>query len=140
MKQTSLFQNTKRLFELIALLTVIAMWCCPTIAFACSGEGALDLIYHNRFIVQICAALSIVLFVTTVVFYFLRRKKGLWVVVASFMLVVFHPAWIYGGGGGDCGVSMASGAKFSAVLLGIGVAHQLRSWLINRRYDIGGFA
>ena len=137
MKQTSRCHNRNRLFALSALITVIAMWCCPTIAFACSGEGALDLIYHNRFIVQICVALSIVLFVTTVALYFLRGRKGLWVVVASFMLVVFHPAWIYGGGGGDCGVSMANGAKFSAVLLAVGVAHQLRSWLINRRYEIG---
>ncbi|HET6863299.1 MAG TPA: hypothetical protein VFH91_09630 [Pyrinomonadaceae bacterium] len=137
MKQTSLFQNAKRLFEFIALIAVIAMWCCPTIAFACSGE-TMDLIYHNRLIVQICAALSIVLFVTTVVLYFLRGRKGLWVVVASFMLVVFHPAWINGGGAADCGRSMSSGAKFWVVLLGIGAAHQLRSWLINRRNEIGG--
>lgn len=136
MKHTSLFQNTKRRFEFIALIAIIAIWCCPTIAFACDGEHALDLIYQNRFIVQICAALSIVLFVSSVVLYFLRGRKGLWVVVVSLMLIVFHPVWIYGGGGGDCGRSMASGAKFSAVLLGIGVAHQLRSLLI-RPSEIG---
>ncbi len=104
----------------------------PALVFGCSGEGALELIEHNRSVVQICAALSITLFVTTVVFYFLRHRKALWVVIISLILVVFHPAWIYGGGGGDCGVSMANGAKFSAVLLGIGVAHQVRSWLVNR--------
>jgi hypothetical protein len=137
MKQTSLYQNAKSWFQLMALIVVIGMWCCPTIAFACSRERAPDLIYDNLFIVQCCAALSIVFFVTTLVLYFLRGRKGLWVVIASFVLVVFQPAWIYGGGGGDCGRSMASGAKFSVVLLGIGAAHQLRSWLINRRSETG---
>jgi hypothetical protein len=132
MKQTSLFQDTKRLLGFTGLIAVIAMWCGPMIAFACSGDGAGDLIDHNRFIVQICAALSIVLFVSALIFYFLRRKKGLWVLIVSFILVVFQPAWMYGGGGGDCGISMVSHAKFSVVLLGIGVAHQLRSWLISR--------
>ena len=104
----------------------------PALVFACSGERSLELTEHNRSVVQICAALSITLFATTVGFYFLRHRKGLWVVIISLILVVFHPAWIYGGGGGDCGVSMANGAKFSAVLIGIGVAHQVRSWLVNR--------
>src|SRR5688500_4132036 len=113
MKQTSLVPDTKRLLGNIGLIALIAMWCGPMIAFACSGDGAGDLIDHNRFIVQISAALSIVLFVTALMFYFLRRKKGMWVLIVSFILVVFQPAWMYGEGGGDCGISMASHAQFS---------------------------
>jgi hypothetical protein len=132
MKQTSLFQNTKGLVEIMASIAVIELWCCPMIAFACSGDRAHDVTSDNRFVVQCCLALSIVFFVTSVVLYILRRKRGLWVVIPSLVLLVFQPAWVYGGGGGDCGLSMASDAQFSAVLLGIGVAHQLRSWLLKR--------
>jgi len=42
----------------------------------------------------------------SVVLFFMRGRKGLWVVAASIVLLVFHPVWIYGGGGGDCGMSM----------------------------------
>ncbi len=140
MKQISNLHNPKKFFRRTALSLLIALWLCPTLALACDSDAAPGLIEHNRMIVQRCAVLSIALLAITVVLYFKRHKKGLPVVILSFILLIFHPAWIYGGGGGDCGMSMASGAKLSALFLTVGVAYQLTLWLIKRRGVIEGRA
>ena len=105
------------------------------VVLACSGNGAPELIEHNRSVVRLYAVLSGACLFASVVLFFLRQRKGLWVVVITILLMVFHPVWMYGGG--DCGMSMASGAKFSSVLVAIGVAYQLRSWLIARHDNRG---
>lgn len=55
MIRSSLFQNTKRLFGRIVSSVNVVMWCCPTVALACSGDSAPGLIEHNRFVVQVFA-------------------------------------------------------------------------------------
>jgi hypothetical protein len=106
---------------------------CSTLATACDGDAAPGLWEHNRLVVRWLLGLSLVLLISTVILFFARRRKGLVVVLVSLFFVVFHPAWIYRGGGGDCGVSMAEGARNSAILLTLGVAYQLTFWLVRRR-------
>lgn len=106
---------------------------CSTYAMACDGNAAPGLWAHNRLVVRWLLSLSVVLLTATVVLYFARRRKGLVVVLVSLFFVVFHPAWIYRGGGGDCGVSMAEGARNSAILLALCFAYQLTLWLVSRR-------
>jgi hypothetical protein len=106
---------------------------CSTVVFACSGYGASEFIENNRSLVRFYAVLSAAGFFVSVVLFFLRGRKGLWVVVITFLIMVLHPVWLYGGGGGDCGTSMVSSAKFTSVLVAVGVAYQLRAWLIARR-------
>ena len=103
-----------------------------TLAFACSSDRVPGLIERNYSVVRFYAVLSSLCLLASVVLFFLRRRKGLWVVLVSLFFVGFHPVWVYGGGGGDCGMSMAEKARFTSVLVAIGVAHQLRSWLITR--------
>jgi hypothetical protein len=119
------------LFKPTAAAVLIALG--STIVVGCDGDAAPGVWEHNRLVVRWLLALSVVLLTTTTVFYFVRHRKGLLVVLASAGLVVFHPAWVYRGGGGDCGVSMAEGARNSAILLTLGVAYQLTFWLITRR-------
>jgi hypothetical protein len=132
--------NSKRFFRRVGVGLIIAPWLCPTLTFACDSDAAPGLIDHNRVITQRLAVLSIALLAATVILYFKRQKKGLPVIVLSLILVVFHPAWIYGGGGGDCGLSMVEGAKLNAGFLGVGVAYQLTQWLIKRHGAIEGRA
>jgi hypothetical protein len=103
-----------------------------TVVLACSGNRTLELIEHNRSVVRLYMLISGACLLASVVLFFLRQRKGLWVVVLTIFLMVHHPVWIYGGGGGDCGRSMAGGAMFLSVLAAIGVAYQLRAWLIAR--------
>ena len=107
-----------------------------TLAIACDGDAAPGLWEHNRLVVRWLLGLSLVLLTSTVILFFARRRKGWVVVLVSLFFVVFHPAWIYRGGGGDCGVSMAEGAQNSAILLTLGVAYQLTFWLVRRRTPI----
>ena len=115
-------------------LATLCVW--PALAAACDGDAAPGLWQHNRVIVRWLLVLSSALLTTTVVLYFARHRKGLLVVLASAFFVIFHPAWIYRGGGGDCGVSMAEGARNSAILLTIGAAYQFTMWLIKRHAPI----
>ena len=104
----------------------------PTVVLACSGYGAPELIEVNRSLVRFHAVISAACFLASVVLYFLRGRKGLWVVLINLFFLALHPAWFYGGGGGDCGMSKVDGVKFTSVLVAIGVAYQLRGWLIAR--------
>src|SRR5262245_15428423 len=106
---------------------------CSTLVIACDGDAAPGLWEHNRVVVRLLLAVAFVLLTTTTVLYFVPHRKGLLVLLASIVLVIFHPAWVYGGGGGDCGVSMAEGARNSAILLTLGVAYQLTFLLVKRR-------
>ena len=128
MKRASLRQLIKRVGML--LLTFISLG--STVVFACSGNATLVLIEHNRSVVRLYAFISMACLLASIVLFFLRQRKGLWVIVINIFLLVYHPLWIYGGGGGDCGRSRASGAMFSSVLVAVGVAYQLRAWLIAR--------
>lgn len=103
-----------------------------TEVLACSGYWAWALIENNHYLVRFYAVITGALVFASVVLYFLRGRKGLWVVLVGSFFLVFHQAWFYGGGGGDCGMSMVRNAKFIAVLVAIGSAYQLRSWLIER--------
>src|SRR5438105_508811 len=116
---------------LVALVIALCIW--PTVVLACDGDAAPGLMEHNRLVVRALLLLSLGFLTATVILYFTRHRKGLLVVIASLLLVVIHPAWIYGGGGGDCGASMAEGARNSAVLLALGVAYQITLWLAKRR-------
>ncbi len=137
MKRASLRQLIKRVGTLL-LNFIFVYSLCSTVVLACSVTGdAPELSEHNRSVVRLYAVISGACLFASVVLFFLRQRKGLWVVVITTFLMVFHPVWISGGGGGDCGMSMASGAKFSSVLAGIGVAYQLRSWLIARHDNRG---
>ena len=113
---------------------VVALY--PAIAAACSEDTSPGVWEHNRLVVRWLLALSLMLLTTTAALYFARHRQGLLVLLASALLVIFHPAWIYRGGGGDCGVSMAEGARNSAMLLAIGVAYQFTMWLVRRRAPI----
>ena len=117
---------------------VLALY--PTLAVACSEDTSPGVWEHNRLVVRWLLVLSLVLLTTTAVLYFARHRKGLLVLLPSVLLVIFHPAWIYRGGGGDCGISMAEGARNSAILLAIGVAYQITMWLVKRRAPIQGSA
>jgi hypothetical protein len=108
----------------------------PALAAACSEDTSPGVWERNRVIVRWLLGLSVILLTATLILYFIRHRKGLIVVLASVLLVIFHPAWIYGGGGGDCGVSMAKGARNSAILLAVGVAYQCTLWLMRRRAPI----
>ena len=115
------------------LVSLIFLFCLYSpVVLACSGSAAADLVFYNQLVVRFWAVVSVVLLSLSIVLFFLRQRKGLWVVVVSLILLIFHPVWIYSGGGGDCGLSMAHGARFSSVLIGIGTAYQLRSWVIAR--------
>lgn len=103
-----------------------------TAVLACSGYWAGELTENNYFLVRFFAVITAALVFASVVLYFLRGRKGLWVVLVGGFFLVSHQTWFYGGGGGDCGMSMVSNAKFIAVLVAIGTAYQLRSWLIER--------
>ena len=129
MKRASLRQLSRRAGTL-SLNFIFVYSLCSTVVCACSSDRVPGLTEHNYSIVRLCAVISATCLCASVVLFFLRRRKGLWVVVINLFLLTFHPVWIYGGGGGDCGMSMADGAKFTSVLVAIGVAHQLRSWLI----------
>jgi hypothetical protein len=108
----------------------------PVMAAACSEDTSPGVWEHNRVVVRWLLALSLTLLTTTAVLYFARHRKGLLVLLVSVLLIIFHPAWIYRGGGGDCGISMAEGARNSAILLAIGVAYQFAMWLVKRRAPI----
>jgi hypothetical protein len=140
MKRIPRLHNPKSLFRRAALSLIIALWLCPTLALACSEEAVPGLTEHNWNLTQMFAGLSVALLVATVVLYFKRRKKGLPVIALSLILLVFHPAWVYGGGGGDCGRSMMKNAQWIAGFLAVGVAYQLTLWLIKRRGVIEGRA
>ena len=103
-----------------------------TAVLACTSLGEPSFINSNYFAARFYAVISAVLLFASIVLYFLRGRKGLWVVLVNTFFLVFQPAWFYGGGGGDCGKSMAGNAKFITVLVAIGAAYQLRSWLIER--------
>ena len=120
-------------FRRTALSLIIALWLFPTLALACSDESAPGLNAHNRIITQRFAALSIALLIATVVLYFKRHKKGLPVIILSLIFLGLHPAWHYGGGGGDCGRSMVENAQWIGGFLAVGVAYQLTVWMIKRR-------
>ena len=132
MKQIPKLHNVRRPFWCAGLSLIIALWLCPTLTFACSSDATPGLIDRNRVITQGLAVLSIALLVATVILYFKRQKKGLPVIFLSLILVVFHPAWFYGGGGGDCGMSMVESAELNAAFLGFGVAYQLIRWQVKR--------
>ena len=117
----------------MALGLIVALWLCPIHVLACSEEAVPGLTDYNRAITQRIAVLSITLLIATVILYFKRRKKGLPIIVFSVVLLVFQPAWSYGGGGGDCGRSMVENAQWIAGFLAVGVAYQLTLWLVKRR-------
>jgi hypothetical protein len=123
-------------FVLKPTVAAVLLAVCSTVAVACDGDAAPGLWEHNRLVVRWLLGLSFVLLTTTAVLYFVRHRKGLLVLLASAVLVILHPAWIYRGGGGDCGVSMAQGARNLAILLTLGVAYQLTFWLVRRRAPI----
>lgn len=120
------------------ILLLITILVSPSIVLACSGYGAPELIEVNRSLIRFHAVITAACFLASVVLFFLRGRKGLWVVLIATFYLVLNPAWFYGGGGGDCGMSKVDGAKFWNVLLVIGVAYQLRGWIIagvdNRPY------
>ena len=120
--------------RILTLLLVYSL--CSTVVLACSGYGAPELIENNRSLVNVYGVVAAFGLFATVVLFFLRRRKGLWVVLTTLLITVLHPAWYYGGGGGDCGMSKTGSAKVLTALVGIGVAFQLRAWLI-ARYDRG---
>jgi hypothetical protein len=130
--------NKVSMRAVLGMLIVLLLF--PVLTFACSGEGASALIEHNRIITRWFAALSISLLLAMVILYFKRRKKGLPVIVLSLILLALHPAWFYGGGGGDCGMSMVENAQWIMGLLAVGVAYQLTMWLVKRRGVIEGGA
>jgi len=140
MKLIPRLHNPKSFFRRTALSLIIALWLCPTLALACSEESAPGLDGHNRIITQRFAALSIALFIATVALYFKRHKKGLPVIILSLIFLVLHPAWHYGGGGGDCGRSMVEDSQWIAGFLAVGVAYQLTVWMIKRHGVIEGRA
>jgi hypothetical protein len=123
-------------FLLKPTVAALLLALCSTVAVACDGDAAPGLWEHYRLVVRWLLGLSFVLLTTTAVLYFARHRKGLPVLLASAILVIIHPAWIYRGGGGDCGVSMAEGARNSVILLTLGVAYQLTLWLVRRRAPI----
>lgn len=131
MKRTSPQLVSKRVGTLL-LNFVLVYSLSLTVVLACSGPGTDVLIEQNRSLVRVYAIVMGVLVFASVVLFFLRRRKGLWVVLVSLLLLVVHPAWFYRGGGGDCGMSFADGAKFWGVIVAIGTAYQLRCWLIER--------
>ena len=140
MRQTTNLPHPKSFFRRTALSLIIALCLCPTFVLACSDESAPGLNAHNRIITQRFAVLSIALLIATVVLYFMRHKKGLPVIILSLIVLVLHPAWHYGGGGGDCGRSMVEDAQWIAGFLAVGVAYQLTLLLIKRRGVIEGRA
>ena len=140
MNQMPNLHNPKSFFRRTALYLSIALWLCPTIALACDSDTAPGLMEHNRIITQRFVVLSIALLLATVILYFKRHKQGLPVIILSLILLVIHPAWFYGGGGGDCGMSMVETAKWVTGFLGVGVAYQLTSWLLQRHDAIRGRA
>jgi lipopolysaccharide export LptBFGC system permease protein LptF len=140
MNQTPNLHSSKSLFRRTALSLIIALWLCPTLALACDSDAAPGLMEYNRILTQRFVALSIALLIATVALYFKRHKKGLPVIILSIILLAFHPAWFYGGGGGDCGMSMVETAKWITGFLGVGVAYQLTSWLLQRNDAIRGRA
>ena len=127
-----MIQHIKPVVAALLILMFLSCLYSPVV-LACSGSGAGGMVLYSRSVVRFWAAVSAVLTSISIVLFFLRQRKGLWVILVSLILLIFHPAWFYGGGGGDCGLSMAQGAKFTSVLTGIGTAHQLRTWLIGRR-------
>ena len=126
----SSFRRTLARIGTLSLSFIFVYSLSATGVLACSRVG--ELIDSNHYLVRFYAVISGALLFASVVLYFLRGRKGLWVVLVGSFFLVFHPAWFYGGGGGDCGRSMASNAKFITVLVAIGAAYQLRSWLIER--------
>jgi hypothetical protein len=103
-----------------------------TVVLACSGARTDVLIEHNYSLVRLYGGISTALLFVSVVLFFLRERKGLWVVIITSLLLILHPVWTYGGGGGDCGRSKAGSALVLTVLVAVGTASQLRSWSIAR--------
>jgi len=73
----------------------------PSIAWACSGEGASEAIAVSSLIGWLFGALSIAATVLTV-----RRKPKRWIRVLAVVLAVAHPGWWMSVLAGDCGYSL----------------------------------
>lgn len=127
-----------KLFRRAVLSLLIALWFSPTLVFACDGDGAPGLIEHNRVTTQRFAVLAVALLMGTVFLYFKRHRKGLSVIIVSVALLVLHPVWVYGGGGGDCGRTMAERATWIAGFLAISLVYQLTLWMFQGRRAIDG--
>ena len=73
----------------------------PSIAWACSGEGASEAIALSSLIGWFFGALSIAATV-----FIVRRKPRLWIRVLAVVLAVAHPGWWMSVLAGDCGYSL----------------------------------
>lgn len=87
----------------------------PSIAWACSGEGAGEAIAISSLIGWFFGALSIAATVFVV-----RRKPKVWIRVLAVVLTVAHPGWWMSVLSGDCGYSLRMVAPvYSLLLLGV---------------------
>jgi uncharacterized membrane protein (UPF0136 family) len=120
-------------FMRLALNIMTVPFLLSTSAYACSSEGPAALIFQNKAITLRHAILSVVMILAIIALYFLRKRKGLPVIVLSLILLAFQPAWVYGGGGGDCGRGMVETAKWVTLLIAGGFTYQLVLWLMQRK-------
>jgi hypothetical protein len=98
----------------------------PSIAWACSGEGASEAIALSSLIGGLFGALSI----AATVFVARRRPKP-WIRVLAVVLAVAHPWWWMSALSGDCGYSLRLIAPMYSLLpLGLAalVWKRARSW------------
>ena len=82
---------------------------------ACSGPGAMTLIYTNQgYSVQMWYA-TIGITACSLILWFRRRNRN-WLVFPSVLLAILHPAWTMSATSGDCGFMMFDSSR---VILGI---------------------
>jgi hypothetical protein len=103
--------NEDRMTRFLIAIILVSLFSSDFV-LACDEIPGSNFTANNYRLVVIYAVTAIAALVSTSVLYFVRRRRGLPTVGVSLVLLIFHPVWYFGGGGGDCGLGFVQRAEY----------------------------